>query len=246
MQADLYDDYADSYARENASSLLNAHYERPAMIALAGDVRGRRVLDVGCGAGPLTAELRARGGMMTGLDGSPAMVEIARRQLGDDVPLHVADLAAPLPFADAAFDDVVASLVLHYLEDWGGPLAEIRRVLRPGGRLICSVNHPSVRAFHHPTEDYFATRPYTEDFEFAGEPVTVPFWHRPLHAMTDAFTAAGFRIRVVSEPAPSPTTPPELLPPRIATGERTAFLSFLFFVLEADGEGGSGSPVGAS
>ena len=58
-------------------------------------------------------------------------------------------------------------------------------------------------------------------------------WHRPLHAMTDDFTAAGFRIAVLSEPGPSPETPPELLGPRIRRGDTTAFLCFLFFVLEA-------------
>ena len=49
------------------------------------------------------------------------MLEIARRRLGGDVDLRVADLAGPLPYPDGAFDDVVASLVLHYLEDWGRP-----------------------------------------------------------------------------------------------------------------------------
>lgn len=233
MRADHYDDFADSYATENASSLLNAHYERPAMIRLAGDVSGRRILDAGCGTGPLAAELRARGAVMTGFDGSPAMVELARRRLGDDVPLHVADLAQPLPFADNAFDDVVASLVLHYLEDWLAPLAELRRVLKPGGRLILSVNHPTVRAITHRSEDYFAISQYSEEYEFAGEPGVLTFWHRPLHAMVDAFTAAGFRISVLNEPEPSPDTPDELLPPRIVSGERTAFMCFLFFVLEA-------------
>jgi hypothetical protein len=57
------------------------------------------------------------------------------------------------------------------------------------------------------------------------------FWHRPLHAMTDAFTAAGFRIAVISEPAPAPDTPRELLPDDIAA--RRPFLCFLFFVLHA-------------
>jgi ubiquinone/menaquinone biosynthesis C-methylase UbiE len=54
----------------------------------------------------------------------------------------VADLSRPLPFADDTFDDVVVSLVLHYLRDWTAPLAELRRVLKPGGRLVLSVNHP--------------------------------------------------------------------------------------------------------
>jgi len=233
MKADHYDEFAASYDRENASSLLNAYYNRPALVALAGDVRGRRILDAGCGSGPLTLDLRSGGAIMSGFDGSPAMVEIARERLGDDVPLLVADLAEPLPFADDEFDDVVASLVLHYLEDWSGPLAEIRRILKFGGRLILSVNHPLVRVFTHPDEDYFATREYSDEFEFDGKPGILTFWHRPLHAMTDAFTAAGFDVAVVAEPPPAPDTPEELLTPRIRRGETTAFLAFLFFVLTA-------------
>jgi len=233
MKADHYDEFAASYDRENATSLLNAYYNRPALVALAGDVRGRRILDAGCGSGPLTLDLRSGGAIVSGFDGSAAMVEIARERLGDDVPLLVADLTEPLPFDDDAFDDVVASLVLHYLEDWSGPLAEFRRVLRPGGRLILSVNHPLVRVFTHPDEDYFATREYSEEFEFDGQPGVLTFWHRPLHAMTDAFTAAGFDVAVVAEPPPAPDTPEELLTPRIRRGETTAFLAFLFFVLTA-------------
>lgn len=233
MKADHYDEFAASYDAENAGSLLNAWYERPAMLRLAGDVRGRKILDAGCGSGPLSAELRDRGAEMSGFDGSPAMIELARRKLGDDVPLTVADLAQPLPYADDTFDDVVSSLVLHYLEDWEPPLAELHRVLKPGGRLILSVNHPLTRPFLVPDEGYFGTRQFTDEFEFAGQPGTLTFWHRPLHAMSDSFAAAGFSITSMAEPAPSPDTPPELLPPRIASGERPAFVCFLFFVLEA-------------
>jgi ubiquinone/menaquinone biosynthesis C-methylase UbiE len=118
MKADHYDSFAESYSTENESSLLNAYYERPAMIDLAGDVNGRRVLDAGCGSGPLSAALRAKGAIVTGFDSSSAMVELARQRLGENAALHVADLSQPLPFADGAFDDVVASLVLHYLRDW--------------------------------------------------------------------------------------------------------------------------------
>ena len=123
---------------------MNAYYERPAMLALAGDVAGHRILDAGCGSCLLSAALRDRGAVVTAVDASAGMLALARRRLGDDLALHVVDLRDPLPFAEGAFDDVVASLVLHYLEDWGPRLAEIRRVLRPGGRLIASVDHPFV------------------------------------------------------------------------------------------------------
>ncbi|MFF2032025.1 class I SAM-dependent methyltransferase [Arthrobacter sp. NPDC058192] len=113
MNADHYDSFAESYSAENESSLLNAYYERPAMVGLAGDVFGHRVLDAGCGSGPLSAALGAKGAIMTGFDASPAMLELARQRLGATADLFVADLSKPLPFADGSFDDVVSSLVLH-------------------------------------------------------------------------------------------------------------------------------------
>jgi SAM-dependent methyltransferase len=226
-----YDRFADAYSAENESGLFNAHYERPAMLNLAGDVAGRRILDAGCGSGPLTAALLAKGAAVTGFDASAAMIELARQRLGEDADLYVADLSAPLPFADAEFDDVVASLVLHYLEDWAGPLSELRRVLRPGGRLMVSVNHPCAYAIVYPEADYFAVTKYSEDYTFDGQVTWLTFWHRPLHAMTDAFTAAGFGITAVSEPPPAPDTPPEVLPPGLEEGQ--SFICFLFFALRA-------------
>ncbi len=232
MKADHYDSFARSYSTENESSLFNAYYERPAMIDLAGDVRGRRVLDAGCGSGPLSAALLARGAVVTGFDSSPAMVELARQRLGTGADLHVADLGKPLPFADGEFDDVVVSLVLHYLQDWTAPLAELRRVLKPGGRLLLSVNHPAVYKVFYPEADYFAVTQYSEEYTLSdGRSMELTYWHRPLHAMTDAFTAAGFRLSVLSEPPAAPDTPRELFPPHL--GDRTAFLCFVFFVLEA-------------
>jgi len=72
---------------------------------------------------------------------------------------------------------------------------------------------------------------YTEDYDFSGQTVWLTFFHRPLHAMTDSFAAGGFRIVMISEPAPAPDTPPELLPDGLEAGR--SFLCFLFFVLEA-------------
>jgi ubiquinone/menaquinone biosynthesis C-methylase UbiE len=231
---DGYDSIAEAYSAENATSLMNAYYERPAMLDLVGDVAGLRVLDAGCGSGPLSAALRDRGAVVTGVDASAGMVELARRRLGVGGDVRVADLADPLPFSDGAFDVVTASLVLHYLRDWGPVLGELRRVLVPGGRLVVSVEHPFVITLMQreagEKSDYFQTRERIEEWTSGGETARLRFWDRPLHAMTDAFTAAGFRIDVISEPPPAPEAH-ELFSEELEQFAGTSFLGFLFFVL---------------
>jgi ubiquinone/menaquinone biosynthesis C-methylase UbiE len=231
-----YDSFAEAYTALNESSLINGYYCRPAVLDLAGDVAGRRVLDAGCGSGPLSAALRDRGAVVAGFDSSAKMLELARRRLGDDADLRVADLDRPLPYPDGAFDDVIACLVLHYLQDWTAPLAELRRVLTPGGRLIVAVDHPFAIALMQREAgrkpDYFATENRTEEWTMSGHTAQMSFWTRPLHAMTDAFTAAGFRIAVISEPPPAPGARERF--PEILADIPSAFLCFLFFVLEAD------------
>ena len=230
--ANDYDSFAEAYSAGNEASLINGYYTRPAILDLAGDVAGRRILDAGCGSGPLSAALRDRGATMTGFDSSAKMLELARQRLGDSADLHHADLNSPLPFPDGAFDDAIAALVLHYLEDWTAPLAELHRVLTPGGRLIVAVDHPILFPLLNPDDDYFATITRSEEWNFGGQTAPMSFWHRPLHAMTDAFTAAGFRISVISEPHPAPGAR-ELFPDIFADKPSGAFLCFLFFVLQA-------------
>ena len=231
-----YDAIAEGYTELNATSLLNEFYNRPALVELAGDVAGRRILDVGCGSGPILADLRDRGAIVTGVDASAGMLDQARARLGTGVDLRVADLAEPLPFGDGTFDDVVASQVLHYLKDWGPTLAELHRVLRPGGRLIVSEEHPTALFLSDRLSggdrEYFGVHERTEEWTLGGRTAELTFWDRPLHAMTDAFAAAGFRIAAISEPAPAPEAFDRF--PEIRRHESGRFLAFLLFVLVAD------------
>ena len=161
----------------------------------------------------------------------PYMIALAMKRLVENADVHVADLSAPLPFADGGLDVVTASLVLHYLRDWSAPLSELRRVLRPGGRLVLSVNHPILYKMLNPQADYFTVTEWTDEYTFGSQRAVLTYWHRPLHAMTDAFSDAGLQVAVISEPPWSPDTPAELLPAGFEG--RTSFLSFIFFVLVA-------------
>ncbi|WP_223358041.1 class I SAM-dependent methyltransferase [Leifsonia sp. ZF2019] len=231
-----YDSIAEAYAALNETSLLNEYYNRPALAEMAGNVAGLRVLDAGCGSGSIFADLRAGGAVVSGIDSSAGMVEQAELRLGDGADLAVADLGEPLPFDDDTFDLVVASQVLHYLEDWGATLGEFRRILKPAGRLIISEEHPSATflgdRLSGGDSEYFGIRSRTEEWSLGGRSAQLVFWDRPPHAMTDAFAAAGFRITALSEPAPSADAY-ERFPDEFAGRPSGRFLAFLLFDLES-------------
>jgi ubiquinone/menaquinone biosynthesis C-methylase UbiE len=130
---------------------------------MVGDVAGKRVLDASCGAGAHAAALLERGARVTGVDSSAGLLTIAADRLGEVVDLHVVDLADPLPFADATFDVVLVSLVMHYLRDWEPTLCEFRRVLEPGGLLVFSTHHPFMGHRLSGADNYFATYDFADN-----------------------------------------------------------------------------------
>ncbi|WP_027166995.1 class I SAM-dependent methyltransferase [Mesorhizobium sp. WSM3224] len=104
-------------------------------IDFAGLAAGEKILDVGCGTGSLTFELAKSAGLaeIRAIDFSPVFVEAARQRNTDPrVTISQADATA-LPFADGAFDRSLALLVLHFVPEAGKAVAEMRRVVRPGG-----------------------------------------------------------------------------------------------------------------
>src|SRR5262247_3498546 len=141
---EAYSRLADAYAARIGTHPYNAHYDRPAVISLLPPVEGRRVLDAGCGPGVYAEWLAGRGAEVVGIDVCPRMVELARLRLGDRATVIEADLSRPLDFLRAAsFDLVLSALAMDYVRDWDAALGEFFRVLRGGGRLVFSVEHPA-------------------------------------------------------------------------------------------------------
>lgn len=115
-------------------------YEREIVWDLARPAPGMHVLDVGCGTGLYTADLAAVGALVTGVDISPEMLAIARertKQYGEKVIFCQAD-AALLPFASGAFDMAISITALEFFQDPRACLAEMYRVLKPGGWLVAA------------------------------------------------------------------------------------------------------------
>ena len=139
---DGYDRWASVYDHDgNPLPALEEPHVRTAL----GDVRGFRVLDLGCGTGRHTAWLAGAGARVTAVDFSEKMLERARHKLaGADVRFVPHDLHEPLPFGDASFDAAVSGLVLEHLRDLDGFCGETRRVLTAPGRAVVSAMHPAM------------------------------------------------------------------------------------------------------
>jgi ubiquinone/menaquinone biosynthesis C-methylase UbiE len=166
-----------------------------------------RLLDVGCGEGRLPRDLKSAGYEVVGIDGSSTLVQhaLAADPGGD---YRVADAAA-LPFEDGTFPLVTAFMSLHDIDDAAGALAEMARVLQPGGSLCMAMVHPinSAGAFEDDEADapfvirdsYFEERRYADSVERDGLPMTFTSYHRPLQAYTAWLEAAGMTIRQIVE-----------------------------------------------
>jgi Methylase involved in ubiquinone/menaquinone biosynthesis len=176
---------------------------------LLGDVRGRRVLEVGCGAGQCGRWLIGQGARVVGLDLSQRQLQHSRRidaATGARLPVVVAD-AGRIPFAGASFDLACSAFgALPFVADATAVLREVCRVLRPGGRLVFSVSHPIRWAFPDDpgpgglTADrsYFDRTPYVEVRD-DGEPSYVEH-HRTLGDWIASITAAGLTLTGLTEP----------------------------------------------
>jgi SAM-dependent methyltransferase len=173
------------------------------------------LLDVGCGEGRLPRDLKKLGYDVIGIDASATLIAHAREaDPGGDY--RVAD-AAQLPLEVDSVDLVTAFMSLHDIDDFETAIAEVARVLRPGGHLCFAIVHPinSAGRFEARTADapfiirdsYLEPRPYADVVERDGLQMTFTSIHRPLEAYTAALGSVGLLIERIVE-VPDTTGPP--------------------------------------
>lgn len=139
---DGYDRWAAVY--DHDANPLPA-LEEPFVRRAVGNVQGLRVLDLGCGTGRHSLWLAAGGAAVTAVDFSQRMLDEARGKPGaEQVRFVCHDLHSPLPFDGGEFDLVVSGLVLEHLRELDAFFAEVRRMLRPGGRAVITGMHPAM------------------------------------------------------------------------------------------------------
>lgn len=199
-----YEALAESYAARVDTTPHNAHYERPATLSLLPEVKGRRILDAGCGPGVYAEWLVNHGAEVVAFDVSAKMVQFARERLGSRSKVIQADLCQPLDFlADSYFDIVLSTLTLDYVKDWDETFAEFYRVLRAPGVLVFSVCHPFTEFILRGRGSYFETELVSCEWTGLGPPVNVPSYRRPLGALVNPLLEAGFVLERILEPIPT-------------------------------------------
>ena len=142
-----FDRWSETYERGRGARRLQG-LQTAALAALAL-TRDDELLDVGCGTGAAVREAAETVRRAVGLDLSPAMIEQARKLAAGlaDVEFRVADVSQPFPFADGEFTAVVCTTAFHHFPEPIETIAEMSRVLAPGGRLViadANRRHPVV------------------------------------------------------------------------------------------------------
>jgi ubiquinone/menaquinone biosynthesis C-methylase UbiE len=219
---EAWDRAADAYAQGQSSGRDHYRYEffGPAQVDACGDVRGMRLLDVGCGSGYFAREMARRGARVTGVDISPRMIGHARRgeaaePLGIDFRVGDATELGGC-FAAGSFDAAASCLALQDMPDIPAVLRGVAEVLRPGGRFVASIAHPCsdtpFRRWERDeagrkrwlcTDRYFERGPleyawkgWAYDFATPAQHATLEDWFGWIHG-------AGFRLRALREPRPT-------------------------------------------
>lgn len=183
-------------------------------VRLLGPARNKDTLEVGCGAAQCSRWLAERGARAIGVDVSPGMLDQARRlqevyplSEGAQPPLLIESDARKMPFARNSFDIAFSAYgALPFVQDADRVLAEVARVLRPGGRWVFSVTHPFRWMFPDvPGEaglaaefSYFDRTPYVE-LDADAQPVYAEH-HRTMGDWIALINAAGFSVSAVEEP----------------------------------------------
>lgn len=196
--------------RRNRPETPNDTLEKPVILELAGDIAGKRVLDLGCGDAKFGIELLQMGCQSYfGIDGSQNMIDIAQQTLKDSAGCAEQSDLESWSYPHEQFDLIFSRLVLHYIEDLNPLFKKVAHSLTQGGRFIFSVEHPVITSSEKRwkgrgkrqdwlVDDYF--HPGRRKNHWLGGQVIK--FHRTVEHHFSALQQAGFQVEALREAEP--------------------------------------------
>jgi SAM-dependent methyltransferase len=208
---------AETYqAFRRESGTYNELVEIPAMLSLIGNVRNKKLLDAGCSYGYYSILLAKQGATVTGIDISAKMIELAKNnaeKASVSCQFLVCDMQDLSMFASSAFDMVISSIVVGYLEELGKAFSGVFRVLKSNGLFVFSENHPILkgswekdnegRRLHWNIDNYFERSTRTIEWRTQnGKAIETTSRHITVQDYFDALISSGFVVERLVEPEP--------------------------------------------
>jgi len=201
----LAEDYHKKRVTEND---FNKVIEQPTTFNLVGNVKGKKVLDAGCGSGIYTKILTKKGAKVSALELSDEMIRLAKEYCKDYKIDFKQGSIDKLPYKNKIFDIIVASLVIHYLKYPEKAFREFRRVLKDNGFLIFSTHHfafDSIEKIERKKGRVFVTiSDYLKEGKFYwnihNSKVKIPSYRKRLERLFDILYKTGFIVEKFVEP----------------------------------------------
>lgn len=200
--------------RENAIN-ANTLFEIPSLLSMMPDLKGKRVLDLGCGFGEHCKLFVDHGAeKVVGIDISNKMLEVAKKENSDPKIVYVNMPMENIAQLNESFDVVVSSLALHYIEDFVGVVQSVYTLLDSNGVFIFSQEHPLVTCHSGGdrwTRDASGEKKHVNlaNYGVEGERATTWFidnvkkYHRTFSSIVNTLIATGFSIEQMIEPLPT-------------------------------------------
>jgi len=216
----FWDLIAQEWAEFTETNDYRNYFLIPETLRLLGEVKGKRILDLGCGEGGYSRILASKGAIVTAIDASPRLIEIAKskgKKKNPSITYLVKDAASLDGISDGSFDVILAAMSLMDVEDYNNSVAEVWHVLRKGGILLMSILHPCFASrkskwerdkegnfLYLRVDNYFDKTPWKEFIHPKKFKHEVIFRHMPLQDFINPLIALGFKLLRFHEPIPTP------------------------------------------
>lgn len=212
-----WDAFADAYSKNHTEKgdLHKEVFLNPTLFSLMGNVKNKKVLDAGCGEGYLSRMLSNSDAVVTAVDYSSRMIEIANERTPDNLLINYiqGNCENLTTLEDKSFDLIVSNMVIHDLAHYEKAFQEMFRLLVDGGSFIFSILHPCFvtpdsgwektengEKLHWNVDNYFYEGAYEQRL---GDKEKVIYFHRTLTSYVNTLIKTGFVLESIVEPQPS-------------------------------------------